>query len=206
MDRVSSRNSGAQSPTVILLFHRPCNLDILIINALIQMTIRSHLDEMESIIRALVNLRVAFAKRHLTSDKCDYTRNPRREPRNSYHLSFLTFSFSLFFLSFLLWSDSRSEGSIAIVKIFDFHFFMIFDSTSLPHSKNVNFLQPFRHFTYVRAHSPTLPSLYLRHSSFSNPCVPSPKSQFILRPFFCFSYITSSSLNSPGEPPMFCSP
>ena len=30
-------------------------------------------------------------------------------------------------------------------------------------------LQLFRHFTYVTAHSPTLPSLYLRHSSFYNP-------------------------------------
>ena len=40
-------------------------------------------------------------------------------------------------LSFLLSSDIRSEGSIAIVKIFDFDFFMIFHSTSLPESKNV---------------------------------------------------------------------
>ena len=32
----------------------------------------------------------------------------------------------------------------------------------------------FRHFTYVTANSPSLPSLYLRHSSFSNPCVASP--------------------------------
>ena len=30
-------------------------------------------------------------------------------------------------------------------------------------------LQPFRRFTYVTAHSPTLLSLFLRHSSFSNP-------------------------------------
>ena len=35
----------------------------------------------------------------------------------------------------------------------------------------------------------TLPSLYLRHSSFS-------------QPFFRFSYVTGSSLTSPGEPPM----
>ena len=63
-------------------------------------------------------------------------------------------------------------------------------------------LQPFRHFTYVRAHSPTLSSLYPCHSSFSNPSVASPTSQFILNPFFRFSYVTSSSLNSPGEPPM----
>ena len=41
-------------------------------------------------------------------------------------------------------------------------------------------LQPFGHFTYVTAHSPTLPSLYLRHRSFSNPSVASPTSQLIL--------------------------
>ena len=51
-------------------------------------------------------------------------------------------------------------------------------------------LQPFRHFTYVTAHSATLPSFYLRHSSFptllllhlrhssfSNPSFASPTSQ-----------------------------
>ena len=63
-------------------------------------------------------------------------------------------------------------------------------------------LQAFRHFTYVTAHSPTLPSLYLRHSPFSNPSVASPTSQFILQPLFRFSCVTSSSLYSPGEPPM----
>ena len=61
------------------------------------------------------------------------------------------------------------------------------------------------HFTYVTTHSPTLPSLYLRHSSFSNPSVASPTSRFILQLFFRFSYVTSSALNSPGEPPMFYS-
>ena len=59
------------------------------------------------------------------------------------------------------------------------------------------------HFTYVTTHSPTLPTLYLRLSSFSNPSVASPTSPFILQPFFHFSYVISSSLNSPGEPPMF---
>ena len=63
-------------------------------------------------------------------------------------------------------------------------------------------LQPFCHFTYVTTHSPTLLSLYLCRSSFSNPSVASPMSQFILQPFFCFPYVTSSSLNSPGKPPM----
>ena len=46
------------------------------------------------------------------------------------------------------------------------------------------------------------PSLYLRHCSFSNPSVASPTSQFILQHFFCFSYVTSSSFNSPDDPPM----
>ena len=62
--------------------------------------------------------------------------------------------------------------------------------------------KPFHHFTYVTAHSPTLSSLYLRHSSFSNPSVVSLTSQLIFQPFFCFSYVTASSLTSPGEPPM----
>ena len=38
-------------------------------------------------------------------------------------------------------------------------------------------LQPFPRFTYVTAHSPTLPLLHLRHSSFSNPSFASPTSQ-----------------------------
>ena len=63
-------------------------------------------------------------------------------------------------------------------------------------------LQTFRHFTYVTAHSSTLPSLYLRHSASSNLSVASPTSQFILQLFFRFSYVTSPSFNSPGEPPM----
>ena len=62
--------------------------------------------------------------------------------------------------------------------------------------------QPFRHFIYVTTHSPTLPSLFLRHSSFFNPSVASPTSQFIILPFCRFSYVTSSSLNSHGEPSM----
>ena len=49
--------------------------------------------------------------------------------------------------------------------------------------------QSFCRFTYVTAHSPTLLSLLLRHSSFSNPSFASPTSQTL-------------SLNSSGEPPM----
>ena len=67
---------------------------------------------------------------------------------------------------------------------------------------SILFAASFRHFTYVTAHSPTLPSLHLRHSSFSNPFVASLTSQLILQPFFRFSYVTGSSLTSPGEPPM----
>ena len=38
-------------------------------------------------------------------------------------------------------------------------------------------LQLFSRFTYVTAHSPTLPLLHLRHNSFSNPSFASPTSQ-----------------------------
>ena len=55
-------------------------------------------------------------------------------------------------------------------------------------------LQPFRHFTYVTTHSPTFPSLHLRHSSFSNPSVILPMSLHILQPFHCFTYVTVHSL------------
>ena len=86
-------------------------------------------------------------------------------------------------------------------------------SVALPTSQLI--LQPFRCFTYVKVHSPTIPSLHVRHNSFSNPSVAlptssslyntsvaSPTSQLILQPLFRFSYVTSSSLNSPSELPM----
>ena len=57
--------------------------------------------------------------------------------------------------------------------------------------------QPFRRFTYVTAHSPTLPLLHLRHSSFSNPSVVSPTSQLILQSFHCFTYVTVHSPTLP---------
>ena len=50
-------------------------------------------------------------------------------------------------------------------------------------------LQPFRRFTYVAAHSTTLPFPHIRHNSFS-------------KPLFRFSYVICSSLTSPGQPPM----
>ena len=37
-------------------------------------------------------------------------------------------------------------------------------------------LQPLHRFTYVTAHSPTLPPLYLRHSSFYSPSAALPTS------------------------------
>ena len=58
-------------------------------------------------------------------------------------------------------------------------------------------LQSFRPFTYVPTHSPTLPSVYLRHSSFSNPSVAPPTSQLILQLFRCFTYITAHSPTLP---------
>ena len=57
-------------------------------------------------------------------------------------------------------------------------------------------LQAFRPFTYGTAHSPTLPSLYLRHNSFSNPSVASPTYRSFSNPSFAsptsqvFTYVT----------------
>ena len=62
-------------------------------------------------------------------------------------------------------------------------------------------LQPFRRFTYVTVHSPTLPLLYLRHSSFSNPSFASPTSQALhlrylaSRPCISQTLITKFSQN-----------
>ena len=54
-------------------------------------------------------------------------------------------------------------------------------------------IEPFRRFTYITAHSPTLLLLHLRHSSFSNPSVALPTSQLILQPFCRFIYVTAHS-------------
>ena len=45
------------------------------------------------------------------------------------------------------------------------------------------------------AHSPTFPSLHLRHNSFSNPSVALPTSQLIPQLFRCFTYVTAHSPN-----------
>ena len=55
-------------------------------------------------------------------------------------------------------------------------------------------LQPFRHFTYVTTNSPTLPSLYLCHSSSQTlPLFYLCHSLLILQPFCHFTYITTHS-------------
>ena len=54
-------------------------------------------------------------------------------------------------------------------------------------------LQPFRCFTFVTAHFPTLLSLCLRHSSFFNPFIASPSSQLIFQPFCRFTYVAAHS-------------
>ena len=91
------------------------------------------------------------------------------------------------------WSDGKvAEWALLYISI----------SMSSAHSPTF----PSLHLPYVTTHYRTLPSLYLRHSSFSNSSVASPASQFILQPFFRFSYVTSSWLNSTGEPPMALKP
>ena len=52
-----------------------------------------------------------------------------------------------------------------------------FSKLSVTSSTSQLILQPFRRFIYVTAHSPTLPLVHLRHSSFSNPSFASTTSQ-----------------------------
>ena len=52
-----------------------------------------------------------------------------------------------------------------------------FSNVSVTSPMSQLILQPFRRFIYVTAHSPTVPLLHLRHSSFSNPSFASPMSQ-----------------------------
>ena len=66
-----------------------------------------------------------------------------------------------------------------------------FSNVSVASPTSQLILQPFRRFTYVSAHSPTLPLLHLRHSSFSNLSITSPTSQLILQPFCHFTYVTA---------------
>ena len=56
-------------------------------------------------------------------------------------------------------------------------------------------LQPFRRFTYVTAHSPTLPLLHLRHC-FSNPSFASPTSQALH-----LIHLASRCWSAPGVEP-----
>ena len=74
-------------------------------------------------------------------------------------------------------------------------------SIALPTSYLI--LQPFRRFTYVTAHSPTLPLLHLRHSPFSNPSIPSPTSQLMSRahsPTFPSLHLRHSSFSNTSVP------
>ena len=77
-------------------------------------------------------------------------------------------------------------------------FFRFYVTSSSLNSPGEVILQPFRYSTYVKIHFPILPSLYLRTAYSQTLPFVSPTSQFILQPFFRF-YVTSSSLNSPGE-------
>ena len=49
-----------------------------------------------------------------------------------------------------------------------------------------------------RAHSPTFPSLHLRHNSFFNPSVALPTSQLILQLFRHFTFVTTHSPTLPS--------
>ena len=67
-------------------------------------------------------------------------------------------------------------------------------STFQSHS-SCHFIFSFIHFmsSLSSAHSPTFPSLHLRHNSVSSPSVALTMSQLILQPFRCFTYVTVHS-------------
>ena len=70
----------------------------------------------------------------------------------------------------------RLENELCCISLYIYELFSFYNlSVTSPTSQLI--LQPFRRFTYVTAHSPTLPLLYLRHSPFSNPSFASPTSQ-----------------------------
>ena len=59
------------------------------------------------------------------------------------------------------------------------------------------FLQPLHLITYVTAHSPTLPPLYIRHISFYSHSVASRTSQLHLQPFRRFTFIRAHCTTLP---------
>ena len=71
------------------------------------------------------------------------------------------------------WSD-RKVGEWALLCVFELCSFSNLSVTS-PTSHLI--LQPFRRFTYITAHSPTVLLIHLRHSSLSSPSFASPTSQ-----------------------------
>ena len=99
-------------------------------------------------------------------------------------------------------ASSTSVYSPTLLSLLLRHKLCSFSNLSVTSPTSQLILHPFRCFTYVTTHSPTLPLIHLCHSSFSNPSVASPASQLIFQLFFHFSYITGPSLTPPGEPPM----
>ena len=79
-----------------------------------------------------------------------------------------------FFFFFVLWVQLICAIKLAKDKSYELCSFSNLSVTS-PTSQLI--LQPFRCFTYVTPHSPTLPLFHLRHSSFSNPSFAFPTSQ-----------------------------
>ena len=63
------------------------------------------------------------------------------------------------------------------------------DATESLENEQSWFSKLYSRFTYVTTHYPTLPSLHLRHNSFSNPSLALPMSQLILQSFRCFTYV-----------------
>ena len=80
-----------------------------------------------------------------------------------------------------------------------------FSNFSVTSPRSHIIVQPFRRFTYVTAHSPSLPLLHLRHSSFSNRSFASPTSQALhLRHLASRPWLTSEEIGSPDVGSYLC--
>ena len=110
-------------------------------------------------------------------------------------MSFFRFSYVTGFFTYVTWRAAHSFLFTVIQK----NVMSRAHSPSFPslHLRHSSFSRA-HNYSHSRAHSPSFPSLHLCHSSFSNSSVALPTSQFILQPFHYFTYVTAHSPTLPS--------
>ena len=80
--------------------------------------------------------------------------------------------------TYVTWRAAHDTNcSLTSLNYSRYHHYRSFSNLSITLPTSQLILQPFQHFTYITAHSPTLLSLHLHHSSFSNPPFASPTAE-----------------------------